>query len=346
MLGIERELQRKVNEHLKGIRKAVVNDIFKDRYYIGPEDLKMTNYVRTRPLAIFNPAAVEKEGRIFIFPRLIFDYYKYTSSVGVFSIDSNNVIAGKIDKPIDTKIILWPQELWEFLGCEDPRACIVNGDLYMLYTGKGYYYDEHGKERRRDVLGFVELDSSFGLKRKGYFIVKKGDEEFMPVSNKDSAFIEIRGNRATLLTRPEIQGVRACWRAEANLKTLTFFADSLEPVLVPEEWEQKVGWSTNTVKVSEDEYLVGWHAVLKEDWSYRDGLALVNGKGKLLAVSDYLLVPTGLKEEYGDRELVIFGDGLVKLEDHLIWIGGVSDYCVGIFVADMRDVMSSLRRIK
>lgn len=343
---VEKELQKKVKRCIKDIRKPEINDIFKERYYIGPEDLKVTNYVRSSPLAIFNSGAVEKGGKLYIFPRIIFDYYKYTSSVGVFSMDLKDVMKGNIRKPLETEIILWPQELWEFLGCEDPRVCMVDDDLYILYTGKGYHYDEAGQEKRRDVLGFAELDSSFKLKRKGYFKIKSDEREFIPISNKDSSFIKVDGNKATMLTRPEIQGARACWRTDVDLQTLTFTAESMEPVLTPEEWEQKVGWSTNTVKISEDEYLVGWHGVVKENWSYKDGLAIVNGKGELLAVSDYLLAPNGLKEEYGDRELVIFGDGLVKHEDHLIWIGGVSDYCVGIFIADMKDVMNNLRRVK
>jgi len=121
--------------------------------------------------------------------------------------------------------------------------------------------------------------------------------------------------------------------------------DSLQPILVPEPWEYKVGWSTNTVRLSRGEFLVGWHGMLREDFSYRNGLALVDGEGRLLAVSDYLLVPQGLVEQYGDRSLAIFGDGLLLYRDILIWIGGVSDYCIGIFVAELEDVRSRLRRV-
>lgn len=118
------------------------------------------------------------------------------------------------------------------------------------------------------------------------------------------------------------------------------------PVLVFEEWELGVGWSTNTVRLSSNEFLVGWHGVLKRDRSYYNGIALVNGEGELLAVSDYFLAPRGLVEEYGDRPLVIFGDGLVLYRDILIWVGGVSDYAIGLFTVELGRVMENLKWIR
>jgi len=44
----------------------------------------------------------------------------------------------------------------------------------------------------------------------------------------------------------------------------------------------------------------------------------IDREGKLLAISDYLLAPQGLVEDYGDRSFVIFGDRVVKKEDYLI----------------------------
>jgi len=49
-----------------------------------------------------------------------------------------------------------------------------------------------------------------------------------------------------------------------------------------------------------------------------------------------------LNEEYGDRAMVIFGDGLIIYQDKLLWIGGVSDYCIGVFIADLDNVLKTL----
>ena len=341
---IEAKLWSKAEQHvqsLQGLREPKVEDIFTRRYYISPQDLLITNYPRTQPVAAFNPGALERDGKLLIFPRIVFDYYSYNSSIGVFELDINEVLQGRIKKPLETKIVLWPEKIWEFgHGCEDPRVQMVGESIYMLYTG-AKHYQLRDQVIRKSVLGFAEFDQAFKVRRRGYFSTI-GEQESVVLLNKDSAFIEIEGSKATMLTRPDLQGEALCWRATADLNSLTIKEESMNPVLAPEAWEEKVGWSTNTVKLSTGEYLVGWHAVLKEDLSYKDGLALVSSEGKLLAISNYLLAPQGLAENYGDRSFVIFGDGLVKYKDYLIWIGGISDYGIGIFITKLEEVLKKL----
>ena len=60
---------------LRSVRKPLMNDVFKRVIYILPQSIKVTNYVRSRPLASFNPGAIIKGNDLLVFPRLIFDYY-------------------------------------------------------------------------------------------------------------------------------------------------------------------------------------------------------------------------------------------------------------------------------
>ena len=336
--------QRKAFNELKGLRKPEVDDIFRRVIYLGPEDFKMVDYKKPKPVAVFNPGALLKNRKLIVLPRFIFDYYKYVSSIGLIELDIENVISGNVETPIKSRIIIWPQQIWEFLGCEDPRAFRDENLYYILYTGKGYLI-KNGGHVRTDVLALAQLDDSWRLVNKGFFSITDGNESFIPKSNKDSAFIEGENGEYTLLTRPEIGEKRICWRGRANVDELKIYEDSLEPVLIYESWELKVGWSTNVVKLSSNEYLVGWHGVLIEDYSYKNGLALVDKEGNLLAVSNYLLSPKGLIEEYGDRPLVIFGDGLVKYKEYILWIGGISDYAIAIFAAEIDDIMEKLNWI-
>ncbi len=338
MNKIEMILKEKVKNFInsrKEIREDRVVNVFKRRYLIPPRAINVINYPR-KPVAVFNPGALLKDNKVFIFPRLIFDYYKYVSSIGVFEIDVESLLLGKIKEPIDVNIILWPQHLWEFLGCEDPRVAINNEEIYMLYTGKG---NSDVEEKKRDVIGFAKFDSKFNLMFKKYLKIDNGTESFYPKSVKDSAFVRTKDSEAAILTRIHLDNYLLGWAGICNLNNSTIIPESLKPVLAPEDWETKVGWSTNVVEISDGEYLVGWHSVLKRDLSYRNGLAIVDDKGELLSISDYMLVPTGLQEEYGDRALVIFGNGLIRYENFLIWIGGVGDYAIGIFIADFNDVM-------
>lgn len=51
-------------------------------------------------------------------------------------------------------------------------------------------------------------------------------------------------------------------------------------------------------------------------------------------------------EEYGDRPLVIFGNGLVRYRELVIWIGGVSDYAIGIFATPLDKLLEKLKWIQ
>jgi predicted GH43/DUF377 family glycosyl hydrolase len=73
---------KKVVRELRGIREPKVEDIFKRCCYINPEGLVMTNYLRSRPLAAFNPGSILRNKRLLIFPRIVFDYANYVSSIG------------------------------------------------------------------------------------------------------------------------------------------------------------------------------------------------------------------------------------------------------------------------
>ena len=334
---------REAVSRLKGLRRPETVNAFRRLGYLFPGDLRVENYGRP-PLAAFNPGALVKGNELWVFPRLIFDYYGYTSSIGLLKLDVEALLREEPWAPVKAQLLLWPRELWEFKGCEDARVSEVDGRLLVLYTGYGYH--PRGAELETMwVQALAELDDGLNIVRKGFFKLVSGEEAFAP-KMKDSAILKVEGVNAFMLLRPTFDGLQICWRGFANLAEITIDAASMCPILVNEEWETHVGWSTNAVRISSNEYLVGWHGVLKSDLSYRDGLAVVSGEGELLAVSNYLLAPSGPVEEYGDRPLVIFGDGLVVYKDQLIWVGGVSDYAVGFFALELDKAMERLHWVK
>jgi predicted GH43/DUF377 family glycosyl hydrolase len=246
----------------------------------------------------FNPGAFLMDEKLLVFPRLIFDYYTYTSSVGMFELAIDDLLQGRIPKPLHTRILLWPTEPWEFgPGCEDPRIAMWNEEIYILYTGARQYNEDH-KVWIKPVQGMAKFSSSFDLLSRGYFSIQGKDGLFTPAA-KDSALLAPRNGN----------------------------------------------WSTNALPMGNDEYLVGWHGVSRDDQAYRNGLALVDGEGYVRAISDYLLVPQGLNECYGDRPHTMFGNGLVRHKDQLIWVGGVGDYAIGIFTTPIERALERLRKI-
>lgn len=311
-----------------------------------PSNLAVTNFKPKPPVAVFNPGAVIDGNDLVVFPRIIFGYYKYVSSIGVFRIPVEDVLAGEIPERIETKIIVWPTSLWEFLGCEDARAFKKDDRFLLLYTGKGYYETTDGSLERRDVLAYAELTRDYTNVKKDYFKIMAGGNIYHPKANKDSTFLQLDSKKTVLMMRPEINGILLGWKSIADTENLTIDVNTLEPVLVYEDWEFKVGWSTNAVKISSNEYLIGWHGVHRHDYSYRNGLALVDDQGNLLGITDYILAPRGLVEEYGDRSLVIFGDGLLLYKDQIIWIGGVSDYSIGFFATPLEKALELFKSVK
>lgn len=348
-MTVEERLLEKALDYLKnyrGIRKNETDDIFKRKALIVSEqDILMRNYSRKRPKLAFNPGALLQGKILHVFPRLIFDYYTYTSSIGRFSIDVESLINNDLDLPVEADIVIWPKLLWEFRGCEDPRVFKHGENMLMLYTGYGYFLEKDALATSI-VQAFAEFDNNFSIISRKYFKIKSMDEGyFIPKSNKDSAFLKVNGEEAVILTRPLIGSVEIGWRADADLNEAVIRERTMEPSLPFENWEFKVGWSTNAVRLSSNEVLVGWHGIIKEDYSYRNGLAILDNDGRLLAVSNYLLAPKGVNEEYGDRPHVIFGNGLVSYKENLIWVGGVSDYAIGFFATELERAVGKLKWI-
>lgn len=332
---------------VQGLRKPVVNDVFHRVGYIPPDGVRVVNYLRRKPLAIFNPGAAIRGSKLWIFPRIIFDYYWYVSSIGFLEIGATDVVDGYLESSIDVKLVLTPTESWEiYRGCEDPRIFIHNDVLYILYTAVST--DQESPIIVRQAMAL--LNSNLSVARKLCFAICADGVRYRTFW-KDSAVLDLEPPKAYMLTRPSIpinnSYVDVNWFGVADTELGCFDLETIKPVMgFEKEFEYKVGWSTNTLKISSNEYLVGWHAV-GVDNVYRNGLAIISREGELLGVSDYLLAPRRDHIEfYGDRPGVVFGNGLVEYGEYIIWVGGVSDYCIGIFRAEKNRVFERIKWLR
>jgi len=275
----------------------------------------------------------------------VFEYYWYVSSVGYFALSVERLLEGSYERPIRARIVMFPRYYWEMgKGAEDPRVASCGERLKILYTAVAYT-----ARGVHPLQGYAELGKDFSEISRGYLRIKIGGEHYVPTSWKDSALLDPCSPRGYMLIRPTLslgdRYIEVSWRGYADLEDRSIDSEAMEPVLTPEEWELKTGWSTNALELSANEYLVGWHAVLRNG-VYVNGLAMVSKEGELLGVSDYLLVPERPEELYGDRPGVIFGCGLIRYKEKLIWIGGVADTAIGIYAADLEKALESLRPFK
>ncbi|MGC9068328.1 MAG: glycosidase [Thermoprotei archaeon] len=326
------------------MRRSRVNDIFERILYIGPDNFLIVNYLKKRPIALFNPGvSLDLDRSILeVFPRIVFDYYWYVSSIGYFTISVNDLNDGELTNSlIKTRLVIWPEYQWEIAkGIEDPRVMKVNDRYHVLHTSVAF-----SKNGFLPLQGYTILDHNLNVLRKTYLKIWDEKEEYIPQSWKDSAFLNLSSKNVWFLTRPTIEGLEVGWKGMVDVNEGLVYADSMEPVLAFEDFEIKVGWSTNTVKVSQNEYLVGWHGEGK-DLIYRNGLAITDSEGNLLGTTDYVLSPKGIIEFYGDRPGVIFGCGLIIYKEYVYWIGGISDYAIGIFRTQLDKIFENIRWVK
>ncbi len=328
-------IKNKLRRAKKGIRKNYCNNVFERLAYIKPTSFVINNYNRKKPLSAFNPGAILRNDKLEIYPRFIFEYYWYVSSIGRFQININQLQHLNKEK-IDAEILLFPKEVWEIRGVEDPRV-LFSGKYYILYTAVQLVND-----RINPLQAIAILDENYKTIRKTYLKIRQKNSYITPHSWKDSAILRfLDKHNCILLTRPSFETIEICWTCLADLENGEVEISSFLPVLCKEDFELKVGWSTNTLKISSNEYLIGWHG-LGLDMVYRNGLALLDENGTLKAITNYLLEPNGINEIYGDRPFVIFGCGLVQRNNEIFWIGGISDYAIGIFRTELDEVFENM----
>ena len=344
---LTQELLRRYEEkrgRLSGKREPLVEKTFQRVLIIYPRSLRVINYGREKPLSAFNPGAMLQGRKLYVFPRLVFDYYWYVSSIGVFELDVEDALRGYSPADIPTRIILYPTQKEDLRGCEDPRIQEIDSRLYILYTAV-----EPGVQGVNARQAVAVLEDGRARKLGRFKLSYRGD--LYNTFWKDSAVLASTGAEPVLLLRPTIPlaegaNLEIGWSAPFNLESLAADAELMEPSLVHEAFEVKVGWSTNALKISSNEFLVGWHGVGR-DLIYRNGLALLDDQGELLAISNYLLEPSAaaLEEFYGDRPGVVFGCGLVRYGDFVLWVGGLSDYAIGVWSAEMDEIMERLKHV-
>ncbi len=328
---------------LIGLRRPVTRDVFERRLYLWPQDFRVEELGGREPYAAFNPGALLERDELLVFPRLVTGYFWYTSVIGFVRLGLSEVLEARVEKPLWARIVVHPSTRRDLAGCEDPRVSRIRDRYYVLYTALEPYRDRLHAINAYSAQGLAILREDLGLEEKYVLDIVDGNGNRYRVDEvKDSALLDGEKNGFWMLTRPVIEGIAASWRGFLDTERRVIRAESLEPVLLPEPWEYKTGWSTNAVKLGSNEYLVAWHGVGR-DLVYRTGFAIVDHEGSLRAITDYLLEPRTVQEFSGERPGVIFGSGLVRHSELLLFIGGVADTGIGVYVTEIDKVMESMR---
>ncbi|MCK4259665.1 MAG: hypothetical protein KAX49_11845 [Halanaerobiales bacterium] len=296
--------------------------IFNFETLITPETFKMVNYPRT-PIAVFNPAAYIHSDKLILLPRLIFDEKFYISSIGICDpISLDNLISNEIS----TRLLKFPTDINDFYGDEDPRVTEDGSKLlWVAKNTEGFAYS---------VLADL---SNQGISNPHYLYLK---DSSVP-SGKDAALI----NDSYLVCRPE-DDIKSSFSAPySTIENTIIIENEFKPVLTTQSSEIKVGFSTNFVRISQNESIIGWHAVLTRNFEYANGLAVIDDKGELLGTTDYILYPEGYLR-YGNRPNTLFGCGLFKWKDQLWWAAGIGDWAIALYSITIDKIFEVMNYIR
>jgi len=300
---------------------------------LWPNQFFIRDYKR-RPLAVFNPGIVKINNTFYLYPRLIFEYRRYISAIGLIKTTLEQILDP--NNSFEAQLFIYPELREEELGCEDPRCFLDGNKIWILYSGKHLgqrYAEDPCNFVFSQMIGYHDLDS--------VEFQKLGSIHFFynfPSVKNGAVLRKIDRDHLMILFRPWQNRKEIPWSGILNLIDLKVV--KCKPLFKLGWFQEKLGWSTNAVKI-DDRYIVLYHALF-QDGSYRHALAELNDDGELIATSNFFLSPKYLPEIYGDRLNTIYGCGLLEYKGRLWMFLGLGDFCIGIYSMDLGEALSLL----
>ena len=273
---------------------------------------------------VFNPAAVELEGKIFLVYRAV--SHENLSNFGLAVSHDGFFIDERLPDPIYPLRTVYEKPLKPDLGggVEDARITKIHNILYMCYTA----YD--GKLPRLAITS-ISVDN---------FLSRRWDTWTEPkiisppgIMDKDGAlFPEKIYNKYAIFHRVEPNIVvdfidDLCFRKKTHLDS--------HVIVYPRNkfWDGvKIGINSPPVKTAAG-WLVFYHGISKIDRYYRTGALILdqNDISKITARTAYpILEPETLYEKGGVVDNVVFSCGHIIKNDHVfIYYGGADKVVCG-----------------
>jgi len=276
-----------------------------------------------------NPAAIDLGDKTHIVYRAVatgnYSTFGYASSSDGFSIDE------RLDKPI-----YFPRADFENRGCEDPRLMVVEGRLYMTYTG----YDG---STPRVAISSISTDDFLKHKWSGWSM----PEAITPpgVVNKDAAILPEAIKGKYMIFHRVHESI--CADFVSSLDFTKERVNQCIEIIAPRRgmWDGgKVGISSPPVK-TKNGWLMLYHGV---SWSttYRVGAVLLDLEDPTIVIARTAIPLFEPEEEYERKGLipnVVFPCGMVvRGGTAYIYYGG-GDSVIGVATIKMTVLLDMMR---
>jgi predicted GH43/DUF377 family glycosyl hydrolase len=284
--------------------------------------------------AVFNPAAVEIEGKVQIIYRAM---GKDDTSVMGLAISKNGKdIDERINYPIYAPSL--PMEMKTHpgnSGCEDPRITQLGDDLHMFYTA----YDGNNPP----IVAATKISIKDFLKKDWNW---SRPETITPVGidNKDSCLFPEKVKGHYLIFHRAHNHI--CLDPVKSLDFSVSKIESFTPIVGPRigMWDsQKVGIAAPPIKTKKG-WLLFYHGV-SDDSVYRVGALLLQLKDPTVIISrttNFIFEPETFYEKNGQVGNVVFPCGVVNRKGVVYLYYGGGDSVVGVATAQLDKILKAL----
>lgn len=286
--------------------------------------------------AVFNPAAIEIDGTVYIVYRAMSE--DNTSTLGLATSKNGLSITTRLDEPIYV-----PREDFEMKkgdpngnsGCEDPRITRLGDMLYMCYTAYDGVHAPVVAATSISVQDFVSHEWNWS---RPVVITPTG------IDDKDTCILpeKVKG-KYMILHR---LGTHIC---ADFLNSLNFDIDKASRCIQligprPGMWDsQKVGIAAPPIKTKHG-WILLYHGVSKNK-TYRVGAVLLDLKDPTTVLSrtvSPLFEPTEQYEHEGQIPHVVFPCGAVIRDNTVYVYYGGADSVVGVATIKLADLVKEL----
>src|SRR3989344_1119417 len=278
--------------------------------------------------AVFNPAAIELEGKTYIVYRTTSE--DNLSYLGMAVSNDGILIDERLDQPIYPIRSPYekPASSGSPAGCEDPRITRIENTLYMLYTA----YDGN---LPRLAITSISVDD---------FLAKKWERWENPkiisppgMADKDGMlFPEKINNKYVIFHRIE-PNICIDYVEDLNFSNSSYL--KITSIITPHNrtWDEgKIGINTPPLKTKEG-WIIFYHGISKIDQHYRVGVLLLDldDVTKVIGWTPYpILEPETLFEKRGIVNDVVFPCGYVLKDDTIfLYYGGADKVVCGATIS-------------
>jgi beta-1,2-mannobiose phosphorylase / 1,2-beta-oligomannan phosphorylase len=292
--------------------------------------------------AVFNPAAVVRDGEVQLLYRAAGTEDHYVSRLGLATSTDGSTFRRVSDEPV-----FEPAESYERYSIEDPRLLDIDGTLYMTYVVLELPAFSFGQ---RASTALASTDDLRSWRRHGIIT-----PSLPGVDDRDTVLFPGKvDDRYVMLHRPQmLEGSNYVEYGTGNPSSIWIsHSDDLDrpfppgEVLLPAEqpWEaRKIGIGPPPLR-TERGWLLLYHGVDLQN-VYRAGAALValDNPQKVLGRLPYpILEPEASYERVGPTPCVVFPEGAVVLNDELLVYYGCADQTCAMAHVPLDELLDAL----